>query len=53
MGTPPQKAGRIALLDVLRGVAIFGTLGANIWLFSAVGSPESSTFFGGGLPWWD
>lgn len=51
-GSPPQKAGRIALLDVLRGAAIFGTLGTNIWLFSAVGSPGSSTFFGGGPPWW-
>lgn len=48
----PWKAGRIALLDVLRGVAIFGTLGTNIWLFSAVGSPGSSPLFGGGLAWW-
>lgn len=47
-----RKAGRIALLDVLRGVAIFGTLGTNIWLFSSVGSPGSSPFFGGGLAWW-
>ena len=51
-GQAPRKAGRIALLDVLRGVAIFGTLGTNIWLLSAVGDPGSSTFFGGGLPWW-
>ena len=51
-GLAPRKAKRIALLDVLRGAAIFGTLGTNIWLLSAVGSPGSSTFFGGGLPWW-
>ena len=44
--------GRIRLLDVLRGVAIFGTLGTNIWLLSTVGSPDTPTFFGGGLPWW-
>jgi uncharacterized protein len=36
----------------LRGVAIFGTLGTNIWLFSTVGSGESVVFGGGGLPWW-
>jgi len=49
----PAGAGtrRIQLLDTLRGVAIFGTLGTNIWLFSTVGSGES-VVFGGGLPWW-
>ena len=52
VGSAPKKVGRIALLDVLRGVAIFGTLGTNVWLLSAVGDPGSSTFFGGGLPWW-
>jgi uncharacterized protein len=36
---------------VLRGVAIFGTLGTNIWLFSTVGGGEPSPF--GGIPWWD
>ena len=52
-GSPaPRKAGRIALLDVLRGVAIFGTLGTNIWLFSMVGSPGTSPLLGGGLAWW-
>ena len=49
-GEPVQE--RIALLDVLRGVAIFGTLGTNIWLFSLVGNPGSSALFGGGMPWW-
>ena len=47
---PPGK-GHIHLLDVLRGVAIFGTLGTNIWLFSTVGS-GGATIFGGGLAWW-
>ena len=47
-GAPVKQ--RIQFLDVLRGVAIFGTLGTNIWLFSMVGSES------GGLldvnPWW-
>ncbi|WP_199537381.1 DUF418 domain-containing protein [Spongiactinospora gelatinilytica] len=30
---------RIEALDVLRGVAIMGTLGTNIWLFTAPGGP--------------
>lgn len=51
-GTEAGSSGRIALLDVLRGVAIFGTLGTNVWLFATVGTPGSSVFFGGGLPWW-
>ncbi|MEU4443551.1 DUF418 domain-containing protein [Actinosynnema sp. NPDC050801] len=41
--------GRIAALDVLRGVAILGTLGANVWIFT---HPEGVmgflTEFGGG-----
>lgn len=31
---PPPAAGRIAALDVLRGVAILGTLATNVWLFT-------------------
>ncbi len=48
----PGAAGprRIRLLDVLRGVAIFGTLGTNIWLFSLVGLGEGAAVFGGS--WW-
>ena len=46
----PEK-GRIRLLDVLRGVAIFGTLGTNVWIFSTVGG-GSLSLFGGGIPWW-
>jgi uncharacterized protein len=31
----PAAAKRLPLLDVLRGVAILGTLGTNVWLFAA------------------
>ncbi|MQM27123.1 DUF418 domain-containing protein [Glycomyces albidus] len=31
----PAAAKRLPLLDVLRGVAILGTLGTNIWLFTS------------------
>ncbi|GAA1662513.1 DUF418 domain-containing protein [Glycomyces endophyticus] len=34
-GTAPAAAKRLPLLDVLRGVAILGTLGTNVWLFAA------------------
>ena len=40
-GTPPEaprKAGRLPALDVLRGLAILGTLLTNIWIFSGVAS---------------
>ncbi|MFC7330321.1 DUF418 domain-containing protein [Marinactinospora rubrisoli] len=32
---------RSALLDILRGVAIVGTLGTNIWIFTAAGGEAS------------
>ncbi|MFC7404873.1 DUF418 domain-containing protein [Georgenia alba] len=38
---------RVAALDVLRGVAILGTLGTNIWLFTTPGGPAA--WFAGGL----
>ncbi|MFI1194899.1 DUF418 domain-containing protein [Micromonospora sp. NPDC020750] len=34
----PTATPRIALLDVLRGVAILGTLATNVWIFAAPGS---------------
>jgi uncharacterized protein len=36
---PPAKGGggRLPLLDVLRGVAILGTLGTNVWIFASPG----------------
>lgn len=45
------KEERIPLLDVLRGVAIFGTLGTNIWIFATVGSGNLD-IFGADIPWW-
>ena len=33
--------GRILALDVLRGIAILGTLASNIWLFSTPGGPAA------------
>lgn len=37
---------RLPLLDLLRGVAIIGTLATNVWLFTAPGG-EASALFGG------
>lgn len=34
LATPISSPPRIAVMDVLRGVAIVGTLGTNIWVFS-------------------
>ncbi|MEV0676180.1 DUF418 domain-containing protein [Actinosynnema sp. NPDC050436] len=34
-----HTSGRIAALDVLRGVAILGTLGTNIWIFTDPAGP--------------
>ncbi|WP_245642656.1 DUF418 domain-containing protein [Nonomuraea candida] len=41
---------RIDALDVLRGVAILGTLGTNIWIFTAPGGALELLQFGGGGP---
>lgn len=38
------KSTRIAALDILRGVAILGTLGTNIWVFAAAGTPLVDAF---------
>jgi uncharacterized protein len=43
--TPARAEARLPLLDVLRGVAIMGTLATNVWLFTAPGS-EASFLFG-------
>jgi uncharacterized protein len=44
--------GRIDALDVLRGVAILGTFGTNVWLFAEPGGPAAwiSTAFAEGDP---
>lgn len=34
-------SGRIAALDVLRGIAIIGTLASNVWLFTTPGGPAA------------
>ncbi|WP_342774805.1 DUF418 domain-containing protein [Nonomuraea longispora] len=39
---------RIEALDVLRGVAIMGTLGTNIWIFTAPGGPLDVLQLSGG-----
>ncbi|MEU3045717.1 DUF418 domain-containing protein [Streptomyces sp. NPDC006984] len=47
-GSPPPQPGaagrRIDVLDVLRGIAIIGTLGTNIWLFTHPLGPPSIFF---------
>lgn len=35
-------AARLPLLDVLRGVAILGTLMTNVWIFAAPGAKRAS-----------
>lgn len=37
-GTPAGGTGRLPLLDVLRGVAVLGTLMTNIWIFAGPGA---------------
>ena len=48
--TAERIGGRIRLLDILRGFAIFGTLGTNIWLFAHLG--DLNFLFGSGTEWW-
>jgi uncharacterized protein len=40
--------GRVAALDVLRGVAILGTLGTNIWIFTTPGGGAAGFLAGTG-----
>ncbi|MBT2504609.1 DUF418 domain-containing protein [Streptomyces sp. ISL-98] len=37
-GTGARQAGRLPLLDVLRGAAILGTLMTNVWIFTSPGA---------------
>jgi len=46
--TAEKSAERIRLLDILRGFAIFGTLGTNIWVFAHLGDLNYLTGFGDG-----
>lgn len=41
---------RIRLLDILRGLAIIGTLGTNIWIFATLGEFD---FIASGIRWWE
>ncbi len=41
----PRSSRRLPLLDVLRGVAILGTLATNVWIFTAPGA-EAGIIFG-------
>ncbi|MEU4625932.1 DUF418 domain-containing protein [Actinoplanes sp. NPDC023801] len=47
-GTTPTAGSRIQLLDVLRGVAILGTLGTNIWIFTDPRGPAGALVPPGG-----
>lgn len=44
-GERPRTSGRLPLLDVLRGVAILGTLATNVWLFAGPGG-EAVALYG-------
>ena len=44
---PLPATGRIAALDVLRGVAILGTFASNAWLFAQPGGPAALLSGGG------
>ncbi|WP_454859355.1 DUF418 domain-containing protein [Promicromonospora soli] len=39
MSAATSAGGRIAALDILRGVAILGTFASNVWIFTAPGGP--------------
>ncbi|ASU83381.1 DUF418 domain-containing protein [Nocardiopsis gilva YIM 90087] len=45
--SPAPPGTRLPLLDVLRGAAIIGTLGTNVWIFASLGS-EAALLSGGG-----
>lgn len=46
----PKKSERILALDVLRGIAILGTLASNIWLFTSGFTPGAAGGGGFGIP---
>ncbi|TLQ42894.1 DUF418 domain-containing protein [Streptomyces marianii] len=50
VGAPGSSGGRLALLDVLRGTAILGTLMTNVWVFTAPGAEWASLTGAGGMP---
>ncbi|MDI9882872.1 DUF418 domain-containing protein [Streptomyces sp. HNM0645] len=50
VGAPGASGGRLALLDVLRGTAILGTLMTNVWIFTAPGAEWGSLTGAGDTP---
>ena len=44
--------GRIRLLDILRGIAVLGTLGTNIWIFAYLGDLSYITTYAYSS-WWE
>lgn len=46
-----SRSGRIRLLDILRGFAILGTLGTNIWIFAHLGD-LNYIMFSQHYTWW-
>ncbi|OUS78509.1 hypothetical protein B1748_00060 [Paenibacillus sp. MY03] len=51
MITVKEAAGRLRLLDILRGFAVLGTLGTNIWLFAHLGDVNYMFTFTN-TEWW-
>lgn len=49
-GTRRPPGGRLALLDVLRGTAVLGTLMTNVWVFTAPGAEWGILAGAGGMP---
>ncbi|MEV0962425.1 DUF418 domain-containing protein [Streptomyces sp. NPDC049910] len=49
-GTPGAPGGRLALLDLLRGTAVLGTLMTNVWVFTAPGAEVGILHGAGGMP---
>lgn len=48
-GQHARPSGRLPLLDVLRGVAILGTLATNVWLFAGTGGESVILYDSSGL----
>jgi uncharacterized protein len=51
MGVMKENGSRLRLLDILRGFAILGTLGTNIWIFAHMGD-LNYVFTFNGMEWW-
>ncbi|MBH5319511.1 DUF418 domain-containing protein [Paenibacillus sp. GSMTC-2017] len=46
------NSSRLRLLDILRGFAVMGTLGTNIWIFAHMGD-INEMFSSNGIQWWE